>query len=234
MEAVDLEKNISRKKNFKKDPKIEENAKEWIKCQSNPLYFIYNYVYIQETGGSVKLTSENLHPKMKRVVRSVYNYHHAILMASRQLGKSTVAACLIAWAMVFFPKNRAVILNMKKNAALENIDKIRFIIRNLPSWMVTNQPFKQKSEIQTYLNLFNDSKVEVFYPSTVHASDTLARSLTSPVLYIDEAAHIKDMHDIYGSAQQTLSRAREQARKNSYPFFTLITSTPFLRRAVIW
>lgn len=30
----------------------------------------------------------------------------------------------------------------------------------------------------------------------------------------------------YASAQPTLSRAREQAKKNNYPFFTLVTTTP--------
>jgi len=34
------------------------------------------------------------------------------------------------------------------------------------------------------------------------------------------------MEDAYGSAQPTLSRAREQAIKNDYPYFILVTSTP--------
>ena len=34
------------------------------------------------------------------------------------------------------------------------------------------------------------------------------------------------MQDIYGSAQPTISKAREQAIKNDYPYFILMTSTP--------
>ncbi|MCK9439360.1 MAG: hypothetical protein WC188_03000 [Candidatus Caldatribacteriota bacterium] len=34
------------------------------------------------------------------------------------------------------------------------------------------------------------------------------------------------MHEIYGSAQPTLSTAREQAARNGYPYMILITSTP--------
>lgn len=34
------------------------------------------------------------------------------------------------------------------------------------------------------------------------------------------------MEQAFGSAQPTLSKAREQARKNNYPYFILITSTP--------
>lgn len=51
---------------------------------------------------------------------------------------------------------------------------------------------------------------------------TLARSLTSPILYIDEGAFIKDMVEIYGSAQQTLSKARIQAEKRGWIFAQII------------
>jgi hypothetical protein len=41
-----------------------------------------------------------------------------------------------------------------------------------------------------------------------------------------EVAFIPHMQDIYGAAQPTISKAREQAIKNSYPYFILMTSTP--------
>jgi hypothetical protein len=163
---------------------------------------------------------------MKRVIKIIYSQHRCVLTASRQLGKSTIAACLLSWALVFFHENRAIILNMKKSAAYENLDKVRFIINNLPKWMVTDKPFKTKSELKSYFILFNNSRLDAFYPSTVHNSATLARSLSSPILYIDEAAYIPKMNDIFASAQQTLSKARMQAMKRGYPYFILITSTP--------
>lgn len=184
----------------KNNSSAKQKAIEWINCKNNPFYFIYNYVYIPEhaTGGSVKLTSENLNPKMKRVVRSIYRYHKSILMASRQLGKSSIAACLIAWAMVFYPGVQVSILNMKRKAGLQNLTTVKFIIKHLPVWMITKKPFKSKSDIITYLDLFNDSHLDVFYPSTIHDSSTVARSLTVPILYIDEAAFIRQMLSIYG------------------------------------
>lgn len=201
-------------------------AKEIWKCRTNPLYFIHNYCYLDEGGGQVLYKKELMHNKMRRVVRSIYRFKKCILMASRQLGKSTIAACLVAWAMVFFPRNKAVILNMKQNAGKKNLSMIKFIIKNLPTWMVTDKPFKNKSDAVTYCELFNDSRIDVFYPATTHDPSTLARSLTVAVLYIDESAFIKYMEEIYGSAQQTLSKAREQAKKYGYPYFMLVTSTP--------
>lgn len=202
----------------------KEQAAEFIKCRKNILYFIYNYVYIPEVGGRLKYSSDIMQPKILRTIKSVINNHFVILMASRQLGKSTVAAILIEWAMNFYPGNRAIIINMEKKYALENLEKIKFIHEHLPDFL--RVPLKYKGERKTYIEYLNRSRVEVFYPSTTSKPDTVARSLTVPILYLDEAAHIKYIDSIYGSAQQTLSKAIEQAKKNNMPYFIFITSTP--------
>lgn len=202
----------------------EFKQNEWFKCRENPFYFILNYVYLPEVGGKLKYTKEYLHPKFRRVIKSIYKNHMAMLMASRQLGKSSIAACLLAWALIFFPNNRVVILNYRKIAAQENLKKIKFIIQNLPGWM--RIPYRSKSEIKEYAELQNGSRIDTFYPSSTSSPSTLARSLTVPILYVDEVAFISHMEEIYGSAQQTLSNAREQAIKNSYPYFIFMTSTP--------
>jgi hypothetical protein len=200
------------------------NVSEWIKCRQNPIYFILNYVHFQEIGGRRKYDKELLHDKLRRVVRAVYRYHMVILLASRQLGKSTIAAGILAWAATFFPNNRIVIFNFRKDAAQENLKKIKYIIKNLPPWMTV--PNLSRSDIKTYLELQNGSRIDTFYPSTTSSPDTLARSLSVPVLYIDEGAFIPHMHEIYGAAQPTLSTAREQAMRNNYPYMILMTSTP--------
>jgi len=210
---------------------IELRAQEWIKCKNNIFYYIYNYAYLVEsTGEPLKITPDNLHPKMKMIIRVLLTFERGVLMASRQLGKSSVAALIISWAAVFYPNTKVIILNMKKKAAFENLDKIRDVINNLPNWMLPKKRFNSDSRIKTYLTLFNNSKVEVFYPSTIHNANTLARSLTAPILYIDEGAFIgsnnSGMTEIYGSAQSTLSKAREQAKRLGRPTFTLVTSTP--------
>jgi len=41
-----------------------------------------------------------------------------------------------------------------------------------------------------------------------------------------EVAFIPHMQEIYGSAQPTISKAREQAMRNGYPYFIFMTSTP--------
>jgi len=202
----------------------KEKALEWLKCKQNVFYFIFNYVTIPEIGGVLKYESSLMHDKIKRTVRSIIKYHKALLMASRQLGKSTVAACLLEWAANFYPRTPAIILNANKSFALENLQKIKFIHQNLPKHLAI--PLKYKGDRKTYLEYTHGSIIRVFYPSSNTSADTLARSLTSPILYIDEGAFIRHMEEAFGSAQPTLSKAREQAKKNNYPYFILLTSTP--------
>ena len=107
-------------------------ALEVAKCCANPLYYIRNYVQLPEVGGEFKYSDVPFHNKLDRVVRTIFKHHKCILMASRQLGKSSIAASLLSWALLFYPGNSAVILNLRKDAAQKNIKTIKFIIEHLP------------------------------------------------------------------------------------------------------
>jgi hypothetical protein len=73
---------------------------------------------------------------------------------------------------------------MSKTAGLENIGRIKFMHDNLPEFL--KSPHKNKAvERKTFLEYDNGSKVTVFFPSSATSPDTLARSLSSPILYVD-------------------------------------------------
>ena len=166
----------------------EQQAMEFFKCRRNPFYFIYNYVKIPEIGGELKYEPELMHSKLKQTVRSAIIQHRVILMASRQLGKSTIIACIIEWACNFFPRNSANILNANKEYSLANLQMIKYIHEQLPNFLRT--PLKYKGERKTFIEYKNDSIIRAFYPGTSTDPATIARSLTSPILYIDEAKKV--------------------------------------------
>jgi hypothetical protein len=137
---------------------------------------------------------------------------------------STTAAAILTWAANFYSMMPIIILNMNKGSSLENLERIKFIHSNLPSWL--KSPLKSKAERKTYLELDNKSIIRVFSPSSTASPNQIARSLTSPILYIDEVAHIRHISIAYRAAQPVLSKAREQAARHGYPTFVLLTSTP--------
>lgn len=96
---------------------------------------------------------------------------------------STIGACLLAHAITFYPGIRACIFNMDMNAGMENINKVKFILENLPDWMRFTP---RRITTKTYIDLTNDAKISVFYPSTIKSPEQLSRSLTIPILYVDK------------------------------------------------
>ena len=155
----------SNKSNTKHLNLKEAKIKESMVCRTKPLYYIHKYVKFETTGGISDYLNDRFHPKLKRYVRSAHLYHNSLLMASRQLGKSTISAALLDWAMRFYPKNRAVILNFKKESAIENLKKIKFINEYLPDFLQLD--FSSKSDIKTYATYSNGSEIKTFYPTTV-------------------------------------------------------------------
>jgi len=306
-----------------------ERAIEWLKCKTNPFYFIFNYAFIPEIGGVLKYEHSLMGGKIKRFVKSVFRYHKCLFMASRQLGKalsldtpiptpsgeyvllkdlkigdfvlddksqptkiigitgtmygrpcftiefstgefiiadknhlwkdkdnkllttndihllflsnkgfyindkihivsisrkhnsvpvkciqvensdgiflcgktkipthnSTISACMLEWACNFYPYVPATILNANKGFALENIEKVKFIHNNLPTFLRT--PLKYKGERKTTMEYKHGSIIRVFYPSSTTSATILARSLTAPILYVDECAHIRHMREAF-------------------------------------
>jgi hypothetical protein len=174
----------------------QQASMEYIKCKNNFLYFLHNYVRIPEIGGDVLYTPELMNLKFKRVVQVSLKHGRVIVLASRQLGKSTIAAAILEYLLNFYPNNRAIILNFNKTSGLENIDKVRFIHDHLPSFLAS--PYKNRGVTRkTYIEYANGSKITVFYPSSTTSASTLARSLSSPILYVDEVSFIRNMDDAW-------------------------------------
>lgn len=168
-------------------------------------------------------TPELMNPKFRQTIRSLIKYHRCILFATRQLGKSTLIAAILEWSQNFFVRNSANILNANKEYAYHNLEIVKFIHENLPDFL--RVPLKYKGDRKTFIEYTNGSIIRTFYTSGSTDPSTLARSLTSPILYIDEAAFIKNIRKAYGASQPTLSKAKIQAAKNQYPYFIALTST---------
>lgn len=68
---------------------------EFLKCRSNPLYFIQKYCYFNESGNPRLYASSLMNKKYRRVIKCLNRYENVILMASRQLGKALALNTLI-------------------------------------------------------------------------------------------------------------------------------------------
>jgi hypothetical protein len=202
-------------------------ALEYYKCKVSPLYFIENYCSFPVVGGSIPVKESKTWyktPRYRELVISLQEYDSAILLASRQLGKTTIVSFYVLWSLIFYPGIKAVLITLDMTRAKDFIKRIKDVMEGLPSWMRIK--YKSKSDVLTYLELVNGSKLQTFYPSGSNDPDKLGRGLTVPILVMDEAAFLKDLGVIWRSASPALNAAKAQAKLSGYPTLRVLMTTP--------
>lgn len=177
----------------KKSTLKEVAAEEILKCAADPVYFLKKYVYIQTSKGRVLFNPYQFQDKLLFLLNK---HDRVLILKSRQLGITTLAAAYSLWLMIFKKDQSILALAPTQEKAKNIVDKVRFAYAELPSWL------KVASIEDNKLSLFlsNGSKIK----AASGASES-ARGYTANILILDEAAFIDNADDLWGSAQQTLA-----------------------------
>lgn len=157
-----------------------EMVKELEKCGKNLLYFAETYFFIISLDeGRQKI---NLHTCQKRVIRKMRDSRFFILLASRQIGKSTLLTIYALWCACFFKDQSILIVANKESTASEIFRRIRLAYEELPNWLKPGV----KEYGKTSMELGNGSRIGI---STT--TGTAARGQSINVLILDELGHIE-------------------------------------------
>ena len=167
---------------------------EYIKCVQDPSHFMRKYCNIQHPQRGRIIF--NLYPFQAKVLNLWQNNQFSIVLKSRQLGISTLAAGYSLWLMLFHKDKNILCIATKQDTAKNMVTKTKFMFDNLPSWLKI--PADENNKLTLKLN--NGSQIK----ATSAASDA-GRSEAVSLLIIDEAAFIENIEPIWASAQQTLA-----------------------------
>jgi len=169
---------------------------EYVKCAASPAYFMKKYCYIQHPKrGRIQF---NLYPFQEKVLVLFQENPYSIVLKSRQLGISTLAAGYSLWLMLFHQDKNVLCIATKQDTAKNMVTKVRFMYDSLPSWLREKDKPAEDSKLTLRLN--NGSQIK----ATAASSDA-GRSEAVTLLVIDEAAFINNIGEIWASAQQTLA-----------------------------
>jgi hypothetical protein len=138
----------------------------------------------------------NLYPFQGKVLNLWKENPYSMVLKSRQLGISTLAAGYSLWLMTFHKDKNILCIATKQETAKNMVTKTKFMYDNLPSWLKVESEENNKLT----LRLTNGSQIK----ATSAASDA-GRSEAVSLLIIDEAAFIEGIEPIWASAQQTLA-----------------------------
>jgi hypothetical protein len=178
------------------DRKLLKDAirSEYTKCATDIVYFMRNYVYIQNpVKGRVKF---DLYKFQEDTLRSFQTNDRNIVLKSRQMGISTLCACYILWMMVFNPDKNCVIISKTQDAAKDLITKIRFGNENLPSFLKV----AAVEDNRLSLRLKNGSQVK-----SVSSSKDSVRGQACSILVWDEMAFADSPEEIWLAVQPSIA-----------------------------
>lgn len=155
-------------------------VKEIQKAKDNILYFAENFFYIINLDrGREKI---KMHPCQKRAIRKMRDNRFFILLASRQIGKSTMMTIYILWQACFMDDQRILLVANKEATAIEIFQRVRLAFEELPEWLKPGV----KEYGKTSMTLDNGSRIGI-----TTTTGTAARGQSVNCLVIDEMAFIE-------------------------------------------
>jgi tRNA(Met) C34 N-acetyltransferase TmcA len=157
-----------------------EQIAELEKCSKNILHFAENYFFILNVDDGKKKIK--LYKAQKRVLRKMMDNRFFCLLASRQIGKSTLMTIYILWIANFFPDQRILLVANKESTAIEIFSRVRMAYEMLPNWL--KSPVVEYAK--TSMELENNSRISI-----TTTTGTAARGQSVSVLIIDECAFIE-------------------------------------------
>jgi hypothetical protein len=164
------------------------------KCAQDPAHFMKKYCNIQHPQRGRVIF--NLYPFQEKVLDLWRDNPYSIVLKSRQLGISTLAAGYSLWLMLFQKDKNVLCIATKQETAKNMVTKVKFMFDNLPSWLKI--PADEHNKLTLRLN--NGSQIKA-----TSASSDAGRSEAVSLLIVDEAAFIESIGEIWASAQQTLA-----------------------------
>lgn len=118
------------KAEFEWTPKMVSELK---KCKRNLLFFAENFfTIINLDRGREKIT---LFKCQKKVLRALRDNRFNIVLASRQVGKTTMMTIYTLWVACFSEDQRILVVANKEQTAINIFKRIRLAYEQLPNWL---------------------------------------------------------------------------------------------------
>jgi len=153
--------------------------KEIEKCKKNILFFAENFFFIVNLDrGKEKI---QLYGSQKRILRSLRDNRFVILLASRQIGKSTLLTIYALWVACFNEDQNILIVANKESTAINIFKRVRLAYEQLPNYLKPGAVEYGK----TSMTLGNGSSIGI---STT--SSDAGRGSSVNCLILDELAFI--------------------------------------------
>lgn len=182
---------------------LEEQEIEFLRCATDPIYFIETYLTIfdQTQGTSGKIVPFKLFEYQIDLITTYTQFPYVIPNKYRQAGISTCTCAYISW-YIMFNQNRtvAIVADKLETARDELMNDVIMFIDGCPSWL------KPKTGKESANNLKDTQKLKRYdNGSSIGAfSSKGLRGCTPTLLFWDEVAWTEKAGKFWTAAKPTL------------------------------
>lgn len=176
-----------------------EQLKTLVRVMKDPFFFSTFCYVINPVLGMVKFL---LYPFQKAVLYQFMLNRFNIILKFRQAGITELISMYCLWLAMYHPNKKINIISIKDTVAKKVLKKIKFMYKNLPSYLqepIVNGRAGEFGSVST-IEFANGSIIE-----SIPTSDQAGRSESLSLLVIDEAAIVRWASTIWASAFPTLS-----------------------------
>jgi len=107
------------------DQNPEQLKKEFLRCKSDPIHFISNYIKVVHPKRG--LVNFNLYPFQRKILEEFKDHRFNILRKFRQAGCTTLVAAYCLYLCIFQPYTTIAILSKGQDESAEVISRIKTI-----------------------------------------------------------------------------------------------------------
>ena len=178
----------------------QDDVKEFVKCSTNPVYFIREYIRIVSLDeGIIPFTMYDFQEDM---VERFHEHRFNIAKLPRQSGKSTIVTAYLLWYVLFNDNVNVAILANKAATAREMLGRLQLTYENLPKWMQQGIVGWNKGSLE----LENGSKI-----LAASTSASAVRGMSFNIIFLDEFAFVPNhiAEQFFSSVYPTISSGKK-------------------------
>lgn len=182
--------------------------KELAYCKNHPVYFIENYVCIEDKDAPGIVIPFELWEGQKEAVRSITDHRFNIILKARQLGISWLVLAIAAHMMLTQEGCTVIALSRTENEAKELVRRMRLILENIPEFIAekpTNGKYTLSSKMMAVKLKTPQGGLESVFQAFCSAPSA-ARSFTANLIIFDEWAFQQSAEEIWTSGFPTINR----------------------------
>lgn len=193
-------------------PPIEHlRRREAAYCRTDPVYFVEQYVKIEDKDAPALLVPFRLWPAQRQALRAFAQYRRCIVLKARQLGLTWLALAEASRLLALTPGRTVVALSRSEEEAKELVRRMGVILRGMPEFAAEQGaappgwqgPVFRVSAMAVALR-WPDGPDGVF--KALPSGPSVGRSFTADLILLDEWAFQQFAEEIWRSAFPVINR----------------------------